>query len=173
MSIPDYQTLMLPLLKIASDKKEHLLRDAVSVLSDEFNLLEEERAKLLPSGTQTVIYNRVGWARTYMKKAGLLTIPRKGYFQITERGVELLDKKPEQINVKLLNQFDEFKSFREKHKEKTVAPDTDNFGTPEEALEYGYQKIVENLSEEIIAKLKECSPSFFERLVVDLLVTMG
>ena len=88
MAIPDYQTLMLPLLEIASDGEEHSLKEAVDELSEQFHLSDEELSALLPSGTQTIIYNRVGWARTYMKKAGLLTTPQRGRFQITERGKE-------------------------------------------------------------------------------------
>ena len=92
MAIPDYQTFMLPLLQLAEDGKEHKLSKAIEVLSDKFNLSEEEKETLLPSGTQTIIYNRVGWARTYLHKAGLLNIPKRGYFQITVRGKELLKK---------------------------------------------------------------------------------
>ena len=99
MAIPDYQTLMLPLLKIASDEKEHSLKEALDVLSKEFDLSTDELSELLPSGTQTIIYNRIGWARTYMKKAGLLTAPKRGHFQITERGKELIQKNPDKINV--------------------------------------------------------------------------
>jgi restriction system protein len=86
MAIPDYQTLMLPLLQIAADGKEHSLKEAIDILSKQFDLSDDELSALLPSGTQTIIYNRVGWARTYMKKAGLLTTPKRGHFQITDRG---------------------------------------------------------------------------------------
>ena len=177
MAVPDYQTLMLPLLKIAADEKEHSLKEALDVLSKEFDLSADELSELLPSGTQTIIYNRIGWARTYMKKAGLLTAPKRGHFQITERGKELLQKNPDKINVKLLNQYDEFISFRATHRTKDIegTPEekSDEFGTPEEALEYGYQKIISNLSEGILSSVKECSPQFFEKLVVDLLVQIG
>ena len=120
MAIPDYQTLMLPLLKIADDEKEHSLKDALDVLSKEFDLSADELSELLPSGTQTIIYNRIGWARTYMKKAGLLTAPKRGHFQITERGKELLQKNLDKINVKLLNQYNEFISFRTTHRTKDI-----------------------------------------------------
>ena len=177
MAIPDYQTLMLPLLKIAADGKEHSLKETVDALSEQFRLSDEELSALLPSGTQTIIYNRVGWARTYMKKAGLLTIPQRGHFQITERGKELLQANPEKIDTKLLNRYDEFVSFKTAHRTRAIESvqdeKSDEFGTPEEALEYGYQKIISNLSEEILSTVKECPPSFFEKLVVDLLVQMG
>jgi len=177
VAIPDYQTLMLPLLKIAADGKEHSLKEAVDILSKQFNLSDEELSALLPSGTQTIIYNRVGWARTYMKKAGLLTTPQRGHFQITERGKELLQENPDKIDTKLLGRYDEFVSFKTAHRTKELESiqeeKGEEFGTPEEALEYGYQKIVSNLSEEILSTVKECSPPFFEKLVVDLLVRLG
>lgn len=90
MSIPDYQTLMLPLLKLLVDKQEHSLRETIEALAEEFGLTEPERKELLPSGQQPVFDNRVGWARTYMKKAGLLETTRRGYFRITDRGLEVL-----------------------------------------------------------------------------------
>ncbi len=176
MSIPDYQALMLPLLGLAEDGKEHSLSDAIKNLTEYFNLSEDEHSVLLPSGTQTILYSRVGWARTYMKEAGLLEIPKRGCFRITDRGKELLGENPKHINVKLLNRYEEFVSFRSAHKPKTeekLQEEADSFGTPEEALEYGYQKINESLSEDILTNVKSCAPSFFERLVIDLLVKMG
>jgi len=177
MAIPDYQTFMLPLLKLSSDGKEHSKQEAVEVLSQQFGLSDEEKGTLLPSGTQTIIYNRIGWAQTYMKKAGLLSSPQRGHFQITEKGKDLLKENPGKIDVKLLSRYEEFSDFKTAHKTKdqkaVVESEVDSFGTPEEAIEYGYQKVVANLSEEILSKVKECSPTFFERLVVDLLVGMG
>ena len=102
MTIPDYQTVMLPLLSLAADGEEHRLRDAIEELADHFNLTEVERKELLPSGSQATFDNRVGWARTYMKKAGLLESPRRGYFRITDQGLQALEQKPEMINVKFL-----------------------------------------------------------------------
>ncbi len=112
MAIPDYQTVMLPLLRLASDKEEHIYREAVDTLANEFNLTDEDRHELLSSGQQEVFSNRVGWARTYMKKAGLLKSPQRGRFQITQRGIEVLNQNPEKINVSFLNQFKEFQEFR-------------------------------------------------------------
>jgi restriction system protein len=176
MAIPDYQTFMLPLLQLAEDCEEHKLTDAIDALSNKFNLTDEEKEALLPSGTQTIVYNRIGWARTYLHKAGLLNIPKRGYLQITDRGKEMLNQQPKEINVNTLNQYTEFKSFRAAHKDKVVnkvKEEAYNFGTPEEALEYGYQRINENLSEELLKTVKSCSSVFFERLVIDLLVKMG
>ena len=112
MSIPDYQTLMLPLLKLLVDKQEHSLRETIEALAEEFGLTEPERKELLPSGQQPVFDNRVGWARTYMKKAGLLETTRRGYFRITDRGLEVLKQNPPIINDAFLMQFPEFVKFK-------------------------------------------------------------
>ena len=173
--IPDYQTCMLPLLKYAGDNNEHKFSDAVDYLSNEFNLTQEERKELLPSKTQDVITNRIGWARTYMKKAGLLEDTRRGYFKITERGQSVIKENLERLSTKYLGKFDAFKEFRQKHNEKEVLSVSDNINeaTPEEMLETGYTKLSENLVDDILTKIAECSPSFFEHIVVDLLVHMG
>ncbi|MBP5602407.1 MAG: restriction endonuclease [Treponema sp.] len=173
--IPDFQTCMLPLLKYAADNKEHKLSDAVDVLSDQFKLTKEEREELLPSKTQDVISNRISWARTFMKKAGLLEDTRRGYFKITERGQSVLSENLEKLSIKYLGKFDEFKEFRQKHNEKESISEsiTTNDATPEEMLETGFAKLSENLVDDILSKISECSPTFFEHLVVDLLVHMG
>ncbi|MBQ3025625.1 MAG: restriction endonuclease [Spirochaetaceae bacterium] len=173
--IPDYQTCMLPLLKYAEDKNEHKFSDAVEYLSDEFALTKEERKELLPSKTQDVITNRIGWARTYLKKAGLLEDTRRGYFKITERGLSVLSENLEKLSTKYLQKFDEFIAFREKHTEKDISSEIEltTEATPEEMLETGFAKLSENLIDDLLAKIRESSPSFFEHLVVDLLVHMG
>jgi len=112
MAIPDYQSIMLPLLKFAGDGEEHSLREAIEALADEFSLTDEERKELLPSGRQATFNNRVGWARTYMKKAGLLESTKRGYFQITERGLDVLKQNPPEINNAFLRQFPEFVEFQ-------------------------------------------------------------
>ncbi|MBN1658446.1 MAG: winged helix-turn-helix domain-containing protein, partial [Anaerolineae bacterium] len=99
MSIPDFQSLMLPLLKLASDHREHSLRTTIDALADEFGLTDEERRQLLPSGRQATFDNRVGWARTYISRAGLLRSPRRGHFEITERGLAVLNQQPAAINI--------------------------------------------------------------------------
>jgi restriction system protein len=114
MAIPDYQTVMLPLLKSISDGEEHHIRDAIRVLADRFDLSEAERSELLPSGKQPTFNNRVSWAGTYMKEAGLVEKPRRGYLKITSRGLSLLAEKPEVINSKFLERYGEFVAFREK-----------------------------------------------------------
>lgn len=112
MPIPDYQGLMFPLLKAISDGEERMLSDITDVLADQFHLTENEREELLPSGSQPVFRNRVSWARTYLKKAGLLDSPRRGRIRITKRGVEVLKSNPSRIDVQFLKQFPEFVEFQ-------------------------------------------------------------
>ena len=175
MAIPDYQSIMLPLLEYASDKKEHTRRQAVEVLADHFGITEDERRELLPSGRQPVFDNRVGWAGTYMKKAGLLESPRRSVFRITERGLEVLNQKPETVNVKFLDQFEEFQEFRAVRHEKDegAIEEKDTDTTPEEALESAYQSLRQELASELLQQLKTSPPALFERTVVALLVSMG
>jgi len=179
MSIPDYQSIMLPLLQFASDNKEHAYREAVISLADQFKLTDKERKELLPSGKQPTFDNRVGWAKTYMEKAGLFEKTRRAYFKITPRGQELLASKPKEINREVLMQFDEFIEFTQlRHNDndeiRTSFPVASSGGqTPEEALEAAHQTLRQGLSNELLITIKQCSPEFFERLVVDLLITMG
>lgn len=177
MAIPDYQSIMLPLLRFAGDRSEHSIREAIDRLADEFNLSEPERKELLPSGKQATFNNRVGWARTYMHKAGLLHLTRRGYFRVTDRGIEVLTQNPDAINVHFLEQFSEFREFRQRRNEhdepSAVADELNGTKTPEELLETAYQTLRDDLSSEIRAAIMSCSPEFFEKLVVDLLVQMG
>lgn len=179
MGIPDYQTLMLPLLKLVAQKGQLKSGEATALVSDHFKLTQEERETLLPSGKQEVIANRVGWAKTYMVKAGLLSAPQRGLVVITERGKQVLADNPKQINVQFLSQFPEFQKFRETRHEregasaqKTQAPQVAD-QTPEELFEGSYQELKEDLIDDLLSKIKSCSPAFFERLVVDVIVAMG
>ncbi len=181
MTIPDYQTLMLPVLKLASDGNEHKFSKAVEELADQFNLSTEERNELLPSGSQAVFNNRVGWARSYLKQAGLLTSPKRGFFTITQQGNELLATNPSRIDASTLEQFPEFIEFKNRKKEKGEEDQTELLQTseqestltPEDSLASAYNKLRSALESEILVAVKESSPSFFERVVVDLLVKMG
>ncbi len=175
MTIPDYQTLMLPLLRFATDKEEHSLREATEALALEFKLTETELTEMLPSARKTRFYDRVGWAGTYLRKAGLLISSRRGRFQITERGADILKNPPLRINVEFLGQFKEFVEFRtrrDKLDEETPVDEVEP-QTPEEAIEVAYQNLRQSLADEILIAVKGCSPTFFERLVVDVLVKMG
>jgi restriction system protein len=176
MPIPDYQTVMLPLLRFLRDAKEHSLGEAVDAIADHFKLPPEERQQLLPSGASTVIGNRVGWARTYMKKAGLIESTRRGFFRLTDRGQEVLKSRPERVDVTFLEQFPEFVAFRGLRHERATDSETsasNGEATPEEALETAYQRVHGTLEAEILDRVKSASPAFFERLVVELLVAMG
>jgi restriction system protein len=177
VAIPDYQTVMLPLLGFLKDGKEHNLAEVVDSLGDEFDLSTEERQQLLASEQQTVIRNRAGWARTYLKKAGLIASTRRGYFRITERGQSVLASQPERIDVKYLEQFPEFVAFQQlRHERSGEAPvpvSTASDATPEEALDAAYARLRLDLEAELLERVKSASPAFFERLVVELLVRMG
>ena len=175
MAIPDYQTLMLPLLEFLADGKEHVIAEAVESLSDKYQLTPAERQQLLPSGQQTVIRNRIGWARTYMKQAGLIDQVRRGYFRISERGKSVLAENPERIDVHFLERFPEFLEFRQRRNRETgeAASETTEADTPEEELYAAYQRLRADLETELLQHVKAVSPSFFERLVVELLVKMG
>ena len=181
MAIPDYQSVMLPLLRYAADGQEHSVREAIEVLADQFRLTDEERKELLPSGGQATFDNRVGWARTYMKKAGLLESPRRSYFRITDRGLQALKTNPKEINNRFLQQYPEFREFKTRSNTKAVdtKPRTepeatqDTEQTPREAMENAYDVIRAQLAGELLEQIMSSSPRFFETLVVDLLVKMG
>ncbi len=176
MAIPDYQTCMLPLLRFASDGKEHSLREAVDRLAPKFNLTDDEIREMLPSGQQPVFINRMGWARTYLKQACLIEPTRRGYFRITQRGLDVLKKNPDKIDVKFLDQFDEFLDFRKRKKKDTGNGDDTSKEvekTPAEELEGAYESLRDNLAKELIEKIKGCPPSLFEQIIVELLVKMG
>lgn len=181
MAVPDYQSVMLPLLQFAEERKAEVSTDdAVEALATRIGLNDDDLKEMLPSGVQRTFVNRVGWAATYMKKAGLLETTRRGYYQITPRGLELLKKNPKTINVKLLKQYPEFIEFQKL--KGTRSGEKTNFSkdsldiesaTPSEALEDAYKNLRDELADELLARLKKLSPSFFERIVVDLLVKMG
>lgn len=177
MAIPDYQTIMLPLLKFASDGKEHSLEEARGKMASIFSLTDEEKKALLPSGRQTIFSNRVAWAKVYLHHAGILNSPRRGYFQISERGREVLSENPRDLNVKYLERFPEFIEFRttdKKPKKAAAQVQTESDEeTPEEMLESAYQRLRADLTADVLGRLKSCSPEFFERLVVEVLLKMG
>lgn len=177
MTVPDFQTIMLPLVQFAADGKEHSLREAIDSLADFFQLTREERKELLPSGRQATFDNRVGWSRTHLTKAGLLTSTKRGYFKITEQGQTILSQNPHQINVAFLKQFPGYLEFiKPSNQDERTTAVTDEIvasQTPEEAIESAYQRVRQQLANDLLQTIKGCSPAFFERLVVDLLVQMG
>ena len=177
MSIPDFQSVMRPVLAMVQDGVPLRLSELRERIAEVFQLTEEERKERLPSGHQTVINNRVGWARTYLNKAGLLTIPSKGMVQITARGREALANGPERISVAWLKQFPEFADFH------TAKPQmVDVLGvpeasvaetTPDEQLADAHQALMQSLADELLAQVRAGTPGFFEQLVVDLMIAMG
>jgi restriction system protein len=177
MPIPDYETIMLPLLMFLSDREVRHLRESINAMALVFGLSEDEMAQRLPSGVKRTFDDRVSWASTYMKKAGLLQSPKRGHYQITERGLDVLHSPPSRITNEFLEQYPEFQEFRARRSKpergsKTVSPQEEE-KTPEESLEEGYLRLRDELASELLQTVKECSPSFFENLVIDLLVRMG
>jgi restriction system protein len=165
MPIPDYQAIMLPsLLSFASDTKEHSLREAIDTLADNFSLSDDERKELLPSGQQAIFTNRVAWARTYLKQAGLIEATRRGFFKISQRGLGVLKKKPTAIDIKFLEQFPEFLEFRNRRKDKDELAESAETSqkTPEESLESAYQKLRYDLGQELLRQVRQCTPSFLK-----------
>ena len=176
MAIPDFQSLRLPVLQLAGVGEEHSLRQTIDTLADQFDLTEEERRQPLESGRQPLFDNRVGWARTYMKKAGLLESTRRAYLRITTRGLAVLEQNPPEINVSFLSQYPEFVEFQRPKRKEAVpmeVPEEADAQTPEENMDAAYQTLTESLSRELLETIMSCSPAFFERLVIDLLVKMG
>jgi restriction system protein len=179
MPIPDYQSVMLPLLRQIADKRTYLFKDIVELLGQEFKLSDDELKELLPSGQAFLFSNRVGWARTYLKKAGLIDSPKRGTLVITPRGLAILKEKPKKIDNTLLRRFSEFIDFQSYKKDGEDKPlsgealQADNQQTPEETIENSYQAIRQSLAQELLDTVRKLSPLFFERLVVELLVKMG
>lgn len=185
MAIPDFQTLMQPLLQLAGDGSEWLFRDAVTRLADDFGLSEEERTQRIPSGLAPVFANRVGWARTHLKHAELIESPRRGMFKITSSGRDLLARKPPKIDMKVLDSYDVYRAYRSKAKSQSDSGEADalpqtttaaNATTdvpPDEAIDAAYKRYKAEIELELLERLKTVTPARFEEVVVDLLVAMG
>jgi len=177
MNIPDFQSIMLPLLKSISDGSIHEVKSIKQKLASEFNLTENELKVMLPSGRARLFDNRLGWANTYLKKAGLVRSDERGKLQISDEGKKLLLKNPSKIKVSTLKQFKTFQDFHVYKKESGVAEaeqktDEEN-KSPEEKMDEGYIMYSNEIKSEILKKIINCTPSFFENLVVDLLINMG
>jgi restriction system protein len=173
MAIPDFQSIMLPLLQFCEDGKEHSNQEALDALASQFHLSDSERKQLLPSGQQRIFDNRVAWARAHMKMALLIENPRRGIFRITERGKSVLAQSTSAINLKFLRQYPEYVNNREKPQAEAASSSEPGIQTPEEQIEQAYEAVRETLAREILQQLKSTSPSFFEKVVVDVLVRMG
>jgi restriction system protein len=180
MPIPDYQSLMLPVLS-ASYVGERRVADVVKSLADELSLTPEERAQLLPSGAQTLFANRVHWAKTYLSKAGLIEGTRRGHFRITPRGQKVLAAKPTRIDNEFLSQFEEFERFRRRatqektddQREAAPEPLLSQTQTPDETMRAAHRQIDASLAQDLLERVRLAPPEFFERLIVNLLLRMG
>jgi restriction system protein len=176
MPIPDFQSVMLPLLRFIGDQQEHSLRELVNTLSDHFNLTVQERRALLPNGQQRIFYNRVGWAQIFMYKAGLLAPTPKQYFPITRRGLAVLKRNPSRIDVKFLDQFPEFRQFRELRREKATDQKKAAIEfeqTPQQSMERAYHDFRDKTVKELLYYIKGSSLSLFSKILVELLTRMG
>jgi restriction system protein len=174
MAVPDFQSLMIPVLEACADGITIRAGEVSNRVAKALSLTEADLAELLPSGKAKLFYNRTGWARSYLLKAGLLSQPKHAFYQITDRGRQTLAAGLDRIDIKYLEQFPEFLA-------NSKPPDTDD-GTvdpidleknPLEMIEGGYASIRAELAADLISQVKTCSPEFFEQLVVDLLVAMG
>ncbi len=173
MAIPDFQSIMMPLLRFTADGHDHSNQDSLDALAAEFGLTDNDRKQLLPSGQQRVFDNRVAWARAHMKMALLLENPRRGIFRITERGKSVLEQAPPSIDLKFLRQFPEYIDARDKPKAEVSSEPEQETQTPEEQIGHAYEALQASLASELLSQLKAASPSFFEKVVVDVLVRMG
>ncbi len=177
--IPDYQSLMLPVLHVAV-RGETGIAHCIEHLASDLGLTEEELLEMLPSGKQTIFSNRVHWAKTYLAKARLLEVTRRAHFKITDRGRKVIASHPERVDNTVLMQFAEFREWREKSATgRRSSPKGDAKETPAddvaplERMETAHQEVEDEIRAEILDRVLKASPSFFEQLIVDLLVTMG
>lgn len=177
MAIPDFQTIMLPLLEHYSDGQPRSNQDTLKAMVDHFSLSDEEQDELLPSGRQSVFTNRIAWAKSHLKQAGLIESPKRGMYKLTPRGQEVLAELPERITIGYLRQFPQFRHFRGEDRESASKPSQPSPDkeekTPQELIEYGYLQINNELAEEVLKQVRMSSPFFFEKIVVDLLLAMG
>ena len=185
MDIPNYQSIMKPLLNLISDGKEHSVKNTVEEIANFFNLSDEERSEFLPKGNQTLIYNRVNWAKFYLKGAGLLESTRTGFFKITDLGMKIINKNPDNIDTKFLERFPDFIEFKNKSNKNNQNNDDaksllNNEGsqgvftdTPDVLIEKSYNEINDKLKSDLLEKINEMPPHFFEKLVCDLFEKNG
>jgi restriction system protein len=173
--IPDFQSLMLPVLREARDG-EVRIGEVVELLANSFSLSSQQRAHLLPSGKQSTFANRVHWAKSYLGKAGLIEATKRGHFKATPRGSELLLNPPSKINIAFLNQFPEFQEFKSLRETNQVAVQDENplpTLTPDEDMRRAHSQIERDLAEEMLTKILAATPAFFEQVVVNLVTGMG
>lgn len=175
MSIPKYEKLFLPLLEFAGDEKEHSLSEAYDYIADRFDLSEKEKNKYFESGNDKILNNRVRWAKQYLKNAGLIEATKRAHFKITERGLKILENNPETIDQNFLKKFDEFQEWIEESEieEEETEKDIEKGKSPEEVIDNKYKQLKNSLIDDLKMEIMDASPSFFEELVVDLIIEMG
>ena len=179
MAVPDFQSLMLPMLKFASDGKEHTMQEARDGLAKALGLSQSDLDERLPSGRQTTFANRIAWAKVYLAQAGILESPKRGKFHISERGRQILSEGLGRIDIKYLERFVEFQEFRQAGSKNRIEKVTHvddkeiRYTTPEETLEQAYQQIRDEVANQLLHLIKNNTPEFFEKLVVNLIVSMG
>jgi restriction system protein len=179
MSIPNYETFMLPALQLTADGHPVRRAHLTNAVADALALSANDRALMLPSGKAPVYRSRAGWALTYLKQAGLVNTPARGVYEISERGREVLARSPSKIDNALLSEFVEFRAFRERSGVETVSAiavsgdDSSQEESPEEALERSYQILRASLVSQLVETLRGVSPERFENIVIDVLAAMG
>lgn len=193
MPVPDYQQLMLPLLKRLAERSDAVpVRNFLDSVANEFNLSEEERAERIPSGIENLLSNRLAWARTYLGKAGLLSSPRRGFVQITERGRRVLSENPKGVDVSFLRQFPEFREWMARSQQPRESKQKDDQEklsvhgpkrpeitahveerTPRERIDSAQHEIESAIQEDLLARIREMSSSDFEELILQMLLAMG
>lgn len=175
MSVPKYYEMHKPILECLSDGQVHMMKELKVYIIKYFQLTEEDISALLPSGTQTYLTNRIGWARTYLKKAGLIESPARAVFQITKAGEEALHENPDVIDQKYLLRYDSFKEFVGKEEKCRFQSEMEGeqTDTPDDILESSYQKINQSLADDVLTEVMKLSPVSFEKMVLDLMGKMG
>lgn len=177
MAVPDFQTLMLPILKIFNDSKEHHVEEVRRIIAKNFDLNDEDLNSLLPSGTSKLYNNRVAWSITHLKMADLIESTKRSIYLITKDGLELIAKNPSRIDLNLLKTISAYAEKKKSWGKTEEFEPTDSIEksekTPDELIEEGYEKIKFEISNEIIRTIKSCSPHFFEKLVLDVLINLG
>ncbi len=180
MAIPDYQSLMLPVLKSCANGEEHQVRSITEKVTAALQLSSEDSQKLLPSGQQTIVENRIAWARAYLKKAGLIESTKRAHVRLTTEGKNVLASSPTRIDNAFLMKFKSFSQWREDSKTPSARLDpvtssgaNADWQTPAEVLEQAYGALRAEITADLLTQVKSGSPAFFESLVVDLLVRMG
>ena len=172
--VPTPEQCMLPLLQLAADGQIHRFTDASEQIADVFNLTENERKQTFANGRGRILLNRIYWAFVYLSQAQLMGHPNRGCFEITNRGREVLAENHETVSCQLLMRYEEFRGFRKRRRTKRDEQSNhESIDNPEEILERSYQQLREDVAATLLATIKDCSPAFFENLVVDLLLAMG